>query len=282
MNLICPLVESEVDRLLSCVSGVRGVTEVVNNLEAHKEAGDVPGLQGGSHRPGTRIDVLQKNWSPATRTLVGTAGALATVYGLRQRGLLGAALGATGVCMLTSGITNKQLKRLTGVGAGRRAVDIQKTININAPVEEVFKFWENYENFPRFMSNVREVIDKGDGRSHWVVAGPAGVPVEWDAVVTKRVPNEVFAWKTVPGSVVANAGMVIFRRNDDGTTTVDIKLSYNPPAGAVGHAVATLFGSDPKTEMDQDLMRMKTMIETGVAPRDSAQPSAREASTRNP
>ncbi|HET9533325.1 MAG TPA: SRPBCC family protein, partial [Blastocatellia bacterium] len=167
-------------------------------------------------------------------------------------------------------------------GAGRRAVDIQKTININAPVEEVFKFWENYENFPRFMSNVREVIDKGDGRSHWVVAGPAGVPVEWDAVVTKRVPNEVFAWKTVPGSVVANAGMVIFRRNDDGTTTVDIKLSYNPPAGAVGHAVATLFGSDPKTEMDQDLMRMKTMIETGVAPRDSAQPSAREASTRNP
>ncbi|HET9530117.1 MAG TPA: BON domain-containing protein, partial [Blastocatellia bacterium] len=107
VTLSGPILESEVDRLLSCVSGVRGVTEVVNNLEAHKEAGDVPGLQGGSHRPGTRIDVLQKNWSPATRTLVGTAGALATVYGLRQRGLLGAALGATGVCMLTSGITNK-------------------------------------------------------------------------------------------------------------------------------------------------------------------------------
>ncbi|HWP45490.1 MAG TPA: SRPBCC family protein [Blastocatellia bacterium] len=283
VTLSGPILESEVDNLLKSVWAVRGVTEVENKLEPHKEAGDIPGLQGGGYRPGDRIDLLQKNWSPTTRAIIGTAGALTTLYGARRRGILGTALGATGVGMLTTAITNMELKRLTGLGAGRRAIDIHKTMNISAPVEEVFKFWTNYENFPRFMTNVREVIDRGDGRSHWVVAGPAGVPVEWDAVITEMIPNKVLAWKSVPGSAIANAGMIIFKPNDDGTTNLDIKLSYNPPGGAMGHTVASLFGSYPKREMDEDLMRMKTFIETGTPPRDAAKPQAstREATTRN-
>jgi uncharacterized membrane protein len=283
VTLSGPILESEVDNLMNRVSSVRGVTEVVNDLEPHKQAENIPGLQGGGYRPGDRIDVLQKNWSPTTRAVIGTAGALATLYGVRRRGLLGTTLGATGVCMLTTGITNMELKRLTGIGGGRRAIDIHKKIDIAAPLEEVFKFWSDYENFPRFMTNVREVIDKGDGQSHWTIAGPAGVPVEWDAVVTKLIPNEVLAWKSVPGSAVGNSGIIVFKSNRDSTTSVDIRLSYNPPAGAVGHAVAAMFGSDPKSVMDEDLMRMKSLIETGAHPRDAAQSrsSAREATTRN-
>jgi uncharacterized membrane protein len=99
-----------------------------------------------------------------------------------------------------------------------------------------------------------------------------GMPVEWDAVITRDVPNELLAWKSVEGASVESAGMVRFHQNDDGlTTSVQVTLSYNPPAGAIGHAVAALFGSDPKTEMDADLMRMKSMIETGNQPHDMAE-----------
>jgi uncharacterized membrane protein len=107
-----------------------------------------------------------------------------------------------------------------------------------------------------------------------------GMGVEWDAVITRDVPNELLAWKSVEGASVESAGIVHFTRNEDGTASVQVKLSYNPPAGAIGHAIAALFGSDPKTEMDADLMRMKSMLETGVPPHDAAErkaPKAREA-----
>jgi uncharacterized membrane protein len=149
---------------------------------------------------------------------------------------------------------------------------VQKTININAPLDQVFGFFSNYQNFPRFMSNVREVRDHASGRSHWVVAGPMGLNVEWDADLTEYVPDQIIAWKSVEGAVVENAGIIRFDGNPDGSTRVDIKLSYNPPGGALGHAVAKLFGADPKSEMDGDLARVKTTLETGRPPHDAARP----------
>ena len=121
------------------------------------------------------------------------------------------------------------------------------------------------------MSNVQEVRATGTGCSHWKVKGPAGTTAEWDAVVTDQVPNKLLAWKSVEGASVANAGIVRFDRNDDGTTRIEVKLSYNPPGGAMGHAVAALFGADPKRQIDDDLMRVKTLIETGNPPHDAAQ-----------
>jgi uncharacterized membrane protein len=274
VTLSGPILESEVNGLLGSVSSVRGVTGVENHLEIHERAGDVPGLQGGVARPGERFELMQANWSPTARLLVGAAGGALIFYGVKRRDALGTAASTLGAGLLTRGLTNIEMKRIVGTGGGRRAIDFQKTINIAAPVEQVFEFWANYENFPRFMTNVREVRDAGNGRSHWTVAGPAGVPVEWDAEITKLVPGEVLAWKSVPGSVVGNAGIIHFEPNDDGSTRVQIKLSYNPPAGAVGHAVATLLGSNPKKQMDEDLLRMKTLIETGVAPRDAAEKEA--------
>ena len=280
VSLSGPVLAHEVDDLLACVSKVAGVVEVDNQLEVHKEAGGVPGLQGGGRRPGDRFELVQENWSPAARVLAGAAGGALAAYGLSRRDPLSLVLGAVGVGLLARGVTNLEVKRLVGAGAGRRAVEVQKTINIAAPVEEVYGFWSDFENFPRFMSNVREVRRNADGTSHWVMAGPAGASVEWDAVVTRRVPNELLAWKSVEGAGVETAGLVRFDRNDDGTTRVQVRLSYNPPAGAIGHAAAALFGSDPKSEMDADLMRMKSLIETDNPPHDAAerQPSlTREA-----
>jgi uncharacterized membrane protein len=116
---------------------------------------------------------------------------------------------------------------------------------------------------------VREVRVREDGSSHWKVAGPAGQPVEWDAVTTQLVPNELMAWKTMPGSAVEHAGLIRFERVDDGTR-LDVKMSYNPPGGTLGHTIARLFGADPKSELDEDLLRLKTYLETGKTPRDAA------------
>jgi uncharacterized membrane protein len=110
---------------------------------------------------------------------------------------------------------------------------------------------------------VRGAGDTDGSRSHWGVSGPAGAPIEWDAVVTRLVPNEVVAWRTEPGAVIQHAGIVRFEPVADGQTRIDIRLSYNPGAGAVGHVVASLFGVDPKQAMDDDLVRFKSLLETG-------------------
>jgi uncharacterized membrane protein len=93
------------------------------------------------------------------------------------------------------------------------------------------------------------------------------------------VPNELVEWESVPGSVIEQCGVARFETNADGTTRIDVKLSYNPPGGFIGHTVANLFRVDPKHELDDDLMRMKSFIETGKVPHDAAQrtPLARKA-----
>jgi uncharacterized membrane protein len=118
---------------------------------------------------------------------------------------------------------------------------------------------------------VKEVCDCGDGTSHWTVDGPAGTTVEWNAYLTDWEPNRLIAWRSFPGATVANEGKVRFQENPDGGTRVDVHLCYTPPAGALGQTVARLFGTDAKTEMDDDLLRMKTLIEQGRFPHDAAQ-----------
>lgn len=267
-----PVLKHEVDSLISTVEAVRGVRDVENRLEAHKQPGDVPALQGGAPRQGRRRGVTEQYWSPTTRLWTGVAGGGLLMWCMARRDLPGMAAGLFGTGLLARSLTNLEAKRLTGIGAGRKAVNVQKTINIDALIDRVFGFFSDYQNFPRFMSNVREVRDHASGRSHWVVAGPMGASVEWDADLTQYVVNHVIAWKSVAGAAVQNAGVVKFQQNDDGSTRVDIKLSYNPPGGALGHALARLFGADPKSEMDPDLARVKTFLETGHPPHDAARP----------
>ena len=267
------ILEREVEPLLRAVAWIPGVHEIDNLLEQHDRGGNIPSLQGGSARPGDRFEVMQREWSPAARTLVCTAGTALVAYAAARRDIFGTLFGLAGTALVLRAATNLETKRLVGVGAGRRAVDIQKTINISAPVSTVFDFWSNFDNFPRFMTHVRDVrATNVEGQSHWTVAGPGGMPIEFDAVITRFEPNAVIAWKTVKGAPVAHAGIVHFEPDGMQGTRVHIRLSYNPPAGAIGHAVASLLGEDPKSMMDDDLARMKTLVETGHPPRDAAQP----------
>lgn len=275
VTLSGPVLAREVPLLIDRVFDVRGTRNVVNRLEPHADADKIPGLQGeGRPRAGERPEFFQHNWSPAARLVAGAAGAAAALYGLSSRGMASKAAGVAGLLLLGRAVTNLELKQLTGVGAGPRAVSVQKTIHINAPVERVFELWAKCENYPNFMTHVQECRPlEGDGetrRWHWRVRGRSGIEFEFDTTMTAYEENRFIAWRTDPGALIQHAGQGRFIPNPDGTTMVDVTLSYNPVAGAVGHVIAKLLGDDPKHQLDDDLMRMKSFIETGVPPRDAA------------
>jgi uncharacterized membrane protein len=188
-------------------------------------------------------------------------GGVLTLYSLTRRGAFGSLIRTLGTGLLVGSAGRASLtgSALSPVDR-RRAVDIQKTLHIEAPLEQVYAFWSNYENFPLFMSHVREVEDLGNGRSHWSVRGPGGVPIEWNAVVTQQGSNEVLAWRSEPGSMLENAGIIRFARSNNGTR-VDLRFCYHPPAGGAGQAVAELLGSDPRAKLNEDLGRMKALLE---------------------
>jgi uncharacterized membrane protein len=277
VRLSGPILAEEVRPLLRHVRRVPGVRAVSDRLTVHEDASHVSSLQGGQPAPGSRFELLQENWSPAARLAVGSLGAslIASAFRVRGTGLC-AALGLTGGALLARAATNKKLSAVFGLGSARDGIVVQKTINVDAPVEEVFAFWTDYQNFPRFMRNVRQV-EVYEDRSRWVVAGPAGVPVQWHAELVEMVENALLKWRSTSGSAVKHEGWVRFEPNGHGGSRITVRLCYVPPGGTFGHGVAALFGADPKSEMDSDLLRMKTIIETGRAPHDAAQPVPRES-----
>ncbi|MCP3100819.1 SRPBCC family protein [Myxococcus sp. K15C18031901] len=255
----------ELRRVVPRVSHVRGVRALDNRLIPYAQPGRQPELQGGIERRPARRLFGARRWSPSAR-LVGLLGGLSLAsWSLRRRGLLGTLVGAGGLVLGVRALSNLELRRLTGFGVGPRAITLHKDITVNAPVEEVFAFWDAMQNFPRFMTHVDEVSVDREGRSRWKVKGPAGLHFEWEAVVTQRVPNKLLAWRSEKGTSVENAGVIHFEPTPRGGTRVDIRLAYNPPAGAIGHAFARLLGVDPKRQMDDDLLRFKSLLERGKA-----------------
>ena len=219
-------------------------------------AGDIEGLGAATlHFSGGRG--AAGGASAALRVL----GGILALYGLTRRGAFAGLLRTVGTGMLVGSAGTGALPAAVLPRADRRrAVDIQKTLHINAPVGQVYAFWSNYENFPLFMSHVRAVEDLGSGRSHWSVSGPGGVPIEWNAILTQQGPNEVIAWRSEPGSMLENAGIIRFTAAGDGTR-VDLRFCYHHPAGGAGQVVAELLGSDPRAKVNEDLGRMKALLE---------------------
>jgi uncharacterized membrane protein len=257
-----PILADEMDDAVHRAAGVRGVRDVENQLVPHDSAERVPGLQGerNARRTRRRFELWQEQWSPTARLVAGATGAWLAAWGSRRTGLIGTTVGGSGLVLLARAATNVELRRLFGLGAGRHAVVVQKTLHVAAPLEEVYDVWSRYENFPAFMANVREVRRSDGERAHWCVAGPLGLPVYFDTVESRRIANEQIAWKTVEGSPVAHAGTVRFDETPEGTR-VHLQMSYNPPGGALGHGLAVLLAADPRRTMHVDLIRLKSLLE---------------------
>jgi uncharacterized membrane protein len=218
-------------------------------------------------------------------------GALA-IYGLTRGtyggialALLGASLvhrGTTGHCYAYDAAGLNTAKRegdnpFVSVEGGR-GVKVEKSVTINKSPGELYHFWLNFENLPRFMNHLEEVRVTGDGRSHWVAKGPAGTSVEWDAESYNLKENEMIAWRSLEGSQVANAGSVHFTAAPEGRgTEVRVVLKYDPPAGVLGAWVAKLFGEAPEQQIEEDLRRFKQLMEAGETATVTGQTSGRGA-----
>jgi uncharacterized membrane protein len=213
---------------------------------------DIQGLESATleHKPG----------AGSTDRMVALLGGALALYGLARRGALGVAARTVGTGMLWSEVRGARNPARRGGRERRKAVDIQTTLFVGAPVDRVYGFWTDYENFPLFMSHVRKVRDLGGGRSHWVVSGPGGVPIEWDSMLTEQVPGSALSWRSRPGSMLENAGAVRFHGEGAGTR-VDLRLCYHPPAGHTGQAIAELMGADPRGKLKEDLGRLKALLE---------------------
>ena len=146
----------------------------------------------------------------------------------------------------------------------KQGIHAQGSCIVNNTPEEVYQFWRNFENLPRFMRHVDSVREMGDGRSHWKVKGPAGMEVEWDATIVADVPNEVITWRTLESADVDHAGAVRFERAAGGRgTIVKVNIEYMPVGGVIGATVAKLFGEEPEQQLDDDLRRFKQVMEVG-------------------
>jgi uncharacterized membrane protein len=196
--------------------------------------------------------------------------------------LAGAALirrGITGYCDLyhVMGVRTAQGQQGTNATiAYQQGIRIDRSITINAGREQVYSFWRNLENLPRFMKHVLSVKQTDDRHSHWAIEGPAGHRIEWDAEIINDVPNELLAWRSLPGAWANNAGSVRFEHATAGRgTKVTVSLKYELPAGQVGAMVAKLFGSDPEQTVDAELHRLKNIVEAGEIPTSAGQPSGR-------
>lgn len=262
VTLTGPVLAREAPALLAHIRDVPGVRSVTNALQPHWNGSGVPGLQGGSApRRGERFELLQASWSPAVRIAAAVIGAGGLLVGLVRGGMRGSGTALAGLGILARAWYNEPLRRILGIGHGPAAVRLQKTVNIDAPVDLVYRVFASYENFPLFMPHVKEVRDLGEGRSHWKVRSIPGFTVEWDAEITELIADVSLGWTSLEGAAVPNAGVIRFSPNLRGGTTVDIKLGYHPPAGELGHAFARLLGADPGRKLDAVLANMKHFIE---------------------
>lgn len=143
-------------------------------------------------------------------------------------------------------------------------IKVERSVVVSRPVTEVYQFWRNFENLPRFMDHLESVTVIDENRSHWVAKAPAGTRVEWDATIHNELENELIAWRSLPGADVNNAGSVHFTAAGEGRTEVRVVLSYDPPAGKLGAAVAKLLGEEPSQQVEDDLRRFKQVMEAVV------------------
>jgi uncharacterized membrane protein len=231
-----------------------------------------------------------KNVGEPERWVSVVAGTALAAYGLKMRsipglvlGAVGGALihrGATGHCLVyeSMGVTTAEDESASNVSVPYgKGVRVEKTVTINAPQEQVYAFWRNFENLPRFMHNLESVEVHDGTHSRWVAKGPAGTTVDWEAEIINEVPHELIGWRSIDGSQIDNAGSVNFKSAGDRGTEVKVVLRYDPPAGVFGAAVSKILGEDPAVNVREDLRRLKMLLETGEIATTEGQSTGRKS-----
>ncbi len=212
-----------------------------------------------------------RRWVP----MVG--GTVVALLGLRRRSALGMVMAAAGGAIAYASATGRaplpDWVRSRLPAEGDRGLVVERGFTILRPREDLYRFWRDFENLPRFMPHLQSVTVTGDRRSHWTTSGPAGTTVEWDADLVEERPNELLRWESLPGSQVENRGEVRFSpAPGDRGTEVRVRLEYEPPAGIAGATVAQLLGEGADRQVRESVRRFKSLMEAGEIPTNDGQP----------
>jgi uncharacterized membrane protein len=226
------------------------------------------------------VDHRAPSLSDAEDWLALSTGAALLLAGASRRSTGGAILTAASAPLLYRGITGHWPGLTNGSTpaestrralSGDRGLHVRESVRLELPLGDVYRFWRRFENLPRFMTHLERVTERPDGTSHWVMSGPAGLAVHWDAEIINEVENKVIAWRSLPGSELVTAGSVHFDASRGGRSTqVSVHLQYSPPGGKAGALVASLLGRNPSSTIREELRHLKHVLEAGELPRATA------------
>ena len=162
--------------------------------------------------------------------------------------------GATGFCP----IYNKMGKDSTDL----QAIRITERFIVDRPRDEVYSFWRNLENLPRFMKHLNSVVELDETRSEWTANIPNDLlKITWKAEITREEQNRYLGWNSTEG-MVDNAGKVEFTDSINGLgTELNVEINYFPPAGNVGRGVAQLLNGFFEKMVREDIMNFKHYVE---------------------
>ena len=223
---------------------------------------------------------MQRNVSDLERVASLAAGAALVYLGTRQArgnrlatstGVGLVARGLTGYCPVNAALGRDSNRSNTKVAlGGSRGVHVYESITINRPPGELFSFWRDFSNLPRFMEHLDNVQVLSPTRSVWTAKAPVGMRVRWEAKVINEIEGELIGWQSTENADVATAGSVRFVPAMGGGTEIIVHLQYEPPAGKLGSLVASVFGEEPSQQIRADLRRLKEILERGEVPRSQA------------
>lgn len=141
---------------------------------------------------------------------------------------------------------------------------VGKSVTVNRPRAELFAFWRDFANLPKFMHAIERIEINGHARAKWTVKAPAGQTVTLETEVVTEASDEVIGWRSTEASQIRTVGLVKFHDAPaDRGTVVTAEIAYEPPAGDLGRLVAKLFGAEPNIQARHELKRFKMLIETG-------------------
>ncbi len=239
-----------------------------------------------------RSPAHHQNISSTEKTISQVGGAALVLAGLSRGRLSGMLLSLVGGSLLYRGFTGHcyayEALGIDTAGQSEGTVipaqsgtKVEQSITINRSANDLYSFWREVENLPTFMRHLKSVEAIDSKRSRWIAQGPMGTTVEWEAEIFNEQEPELIAWRSLPDSQVATTGSIRFKELENGRgTAVTVSLKYNPPGGKVASAIAWLLGRDAEQEIDEDLRRFKSKMETGEVPTIKGQPSGRNNEAR--
>lgn len=101
----------------------------------------------------------------------------------------------------------------------------EAAVEVNCPVSACYDQFTQFEEFPRFMADLRRVSQLDEKTTQWVAQMGAVRPRQWTAEIFEQIPDEKISWRSVRG--VRNAGTVMFEPLGPQRTRVAMRLAYD-------------------------------------------------------